>query len=144
MLRSALLCAVALFPLGCGKASPPEPRGTVTGQVTFRGQPVTGAMLHFAHQEKGHEAHVPLDADGKFVVKTLTADGLPPGKYRVTITPAVITEPTSDDPNSKIPPRTKTVSNVKIPAKYQAPATTDLLAEVVAGENPEFAFDLKP
>ncbi len=140
-MRPVLLLIAAA--VGCSRADAPPPRGTVAGQVTLAGQPVSGAMIHFEDRDAGHEARVPLNADGTFVVKTVAGTGLPPGKYKVSVVPGRVTEPAADPAAGK-PGKTKLVANVAIPAKYHTAATTDLTADVAAGENPAFAFDLKP
>jgi hypothetical protein len=81
------LPAVAVF--GCGS----NPKLiSVTGKVTHEGKTVTGGSVWF-HPEGGSEGKSErtsgqLQDDGTFTVRTFPhGDGIPPGKYRVTLSP---------------------------------------------------------
>lgn len=65
---------------------------TVTGKVTHAGKAVTGGSVWF-HPEAGNGGKTErmsgqLQTDGTFTARTFPhGDGIPPGKYRVTLSP---------------------------------------------------------
>ncbi len=139
---SVALIALAGAASGC---SSDAHRGVVKGRVTFKGQPVTGALIHFENREGGVEAQAALDADGRYEVKTLQGDGLPAGRYKVAVAPGRIMQPGEEAPLAgKAPPKGSLPPTTAVPAKYLRTATSDLVAEVKAGDNPAFDFELKP
>jgi len=83
----ALACAI----VGCGN----KPKlVAVTGKVTHKGKAVTGGSVWF-HPEgtdegKPEKMSGQLQIDGTFSAKTFPhGDGIPPGKYKVTLSPDV-------------------------------------------------------
>ena len=87
MLRvhSLILAAGGLLLLaGCGSGTFPS----VTGTVTLDGQPLDGAQVIFSPDGAGGQVATGLSgSNGKFRMGTYKpADGVRPGKYRVTIT----------------------------------------------------------
>jgi hypothetical protein len=85
----AALFALAIGPAGCGS----KPKlVAVTGKVTHKGNPVTGGSVWF-HPEGGDQGKPEkmsgqLQTDGTFTGRTFPhGDGIPPGKYRVTLSP---------------------------------------------------------
>jgi len=121
-LRRALggaLVLAALAMSGCtGK-----PTGTVSGKVTYKGQPVTSGEVQFIDQSKGLGASGKLDGSGNY-----TLEGqLPAGTYKVYIQPPI---PEQLPPGQKPKPSTFTV-----PLKYQNADTTTMTKEVKAGKN---------
>jgi hypothetical protein len=81
---NAFLACVVMAPLivvavGCGG----EPRGDVSGTVTFDGQPVAQGMVSFESTKMtGPPRNVPI-RDGQYQASGAT--GLAPGTYRVRI-----------------------------------------------------------
>ena len=53
-------------------------------------------------------------------------------------------EPGEEVPLAGQGPKTKPLPSTTVPTKYHRGATTDLTADVKAGDNPPFDFDLKP
>jgi hypothetical protein len=77
VLTSALLVSA----LGCGKKLV-----STTGTVTLDGKPLEGAEVQFmAESGAGEYAHGRSDNDGNFRLRTEKAEGVVPGKYRVTV-----------------------------------------------------------
>ncbi len=143
MPRSLGLCFLPFAALAIGCSSE-APRGVAKGKVTFKGQPVTGCLIHFENREGGVEAQVSLGADGRYEMKTLQGDGLPPGVYKVSVSPGRIMEPGEEAPLAGQAPKIKPPPTTTVPVKYHRGATTDLTADVKAGDNPPFDFELKP
>ncbi len=127
------LCAVALLSfalLGCAEAKPDRtPVFPAKGTITFKGQPVSGALV--ALHPKAPIAGTPnpranVGKDGSFQVSTyVTADGAPEGDYTVTVLwykPVKKGEDIVSGPNV-------------IPAKYANPNTSDLVVSIKQGEN---------
>jgi hypothetical protein len=149
--RLLSLLALALVLAGCGedKLGPLVP---VSGKVTLDGKPLTLALVTFIpDSSKGNkvEANVfaVVDANGEYKLVTTTRDRASPrqgasaGWYRVKITPAMPTQPTSlatstgklAAPAFKLSP---------VPAKYQDPSTSSLVVEV-SESAPPGAYDFK-
>ena len=116
---------------GCGE--PADPTGSVKGQVTFEGQPVTEGVVNFFNNAKGTGAQANLDSGGNFALAT----SIPTGDYVVYITPPRAPDPV---PGQSAPPP-KDYSN--IPAKYRSENNTLLSAKVESGGN-TFSFEMKP
>jgi hypothetical protein len=83
----AVLLALVLS--GCGE----KPKlVTVTGTVTHKGNPVTGGSVWFhptdGNPYPGEKPSGQLQLDGSFAARSFPhGDGMPPGKYRVTLSP---------------------------------------------------------
>lgn len=123
-------------------------RGPVKGRVTLGGKPVSGALITFESKGAGVAQSTTIDDDGKYEFVAYNAVGLPAGSYKVTVSSGRFIAPGEETPkinvNSKgavAPPKKSTVS---IPEKYVKVESSGLSAEVKAGDNPAFDFDLKP
>jgi hypothetical protein len=119
----------ALAVIGCG---PPRVEQVATvpvkGKVVLaNGRAVTAGRVTFAAKEAnvgGVEPFGDLKKDGTFDLMTQKpGDGAPVGRYVVWI----------DLVDYRNPP--KKFESSPVPAKYRASATSDLVAEVKAGEN---------
>ncbi len=141
LLVSICGAVVALAFAGCSRQ--PD-YGEVQGRVTMGDQPVTDATITFENQASGVAVMAPLGADGGYQVKTHEADGLPPGAYRVTVTPGAIMTDTTNIPLAGQEPPSQQPPATPIPEKYRTAAASPLQAEVKAGENAPFNFDLSP
>ena len=123
------LMIVTLVVSGCGKKSP-LPTVKTSGQVMYKGQPVSEASVMLVPQEGQRAAVGKTDSQGRFVLTTLTAgDGAMPGKYKIVITKTAAVEAAADA--AEMPDITKEQAIVKpaaaaIPAKYSNPNTTPL------------------
>jgi hypothetical protein len=130
--------ALAVVLAGCSG----EPVGYVSGKVTLNDQPVTEGSVVFENAEAGISVSVPLQSDGTYEVRTYDREGLPPGSYKVAITPATMGE--GETPLAVDPSQTAAGPTSIIPPQYHSTATSKLTATVKEGENPPFNFDLKP
>jgi hypothetical protein len=88
-----LLCLLLLVLPACGPKLPPGARPTkkTTVTVTYKGQPVEGAVVTFADQSaEPANANGITDAQGKAVMKTYTeGDGAVVGTHKVYISKSV-------------------------------------------------------
>jgi hypothetical protein len=131
-----LILLAALLPAGC---SDPE-TGHVAGKVTLGGRPLTQGSVVFEDSAAGITAGASLQSDGSYTVKTFNRDGLPPGTYKVAVTPSTFGDgetPLAVDPSSQAPS-----PGSQIPQRYRSTATSPLCVTVKAGDNPPFDFDL--
>lgn len=130
---SVAICVSTGLIAGCG-SSTSKPSGSVSGRVTFQGQPVTSGVVNLMSKTLGAGASAPLGEDGKYRLN----DPLEVGDYKVMITPPPPAPPRPEDG----PPKPRPTAS-DIPNKYRTEATTDLTATVKAGSN-TFDFDMKP
>jgi hypothetical protein len=113
--RAAVFAGVALLLAGCGSA---EKELTVTGKVTFSGQPVGEGSVQFIDDRTGRGAEVDIQADGTYTASLFA------GQYKVVVTPPYMVDNNSGMPN----PYYKKVKN--IPKKYHSTDTSGLSAAV--------------
>ncbi len=127
------LCGIAIAIIAMAGCSPGTSDRTPVfpahGSITFRGQPISGALV--ALYPKAPIAGTPnpranVDKDGAFNVSTyVTADGAPAGDYTLTV---LWYKPVKKGTDVVSGP------NV-IPAKYANPNTSDLVVSIKQGEN---------
>ena len=135
-LRSRLVvCCINLSVIialgGCGKTKTPV--GSVSGTVTFQGEPVPEGQVSFYSKETGKGNIGSLDSSGKFSFP----DPVEVGTYTVFVTPP---EPPPPDIGEGPQPAPKQYPN--IPEKSRSELTSPLTAEVEEGEN-SFTFELE-
>lgn len=159
-----LLGSTAFY--GCNNSGLPKTE-KVSGQVTYKGDPVENATVIFSRGSKniaqGEIALGKTDADGKFVLTThlsgqADVEGAIVGDYEVTVSkkipPPGMTQAEYDKkmdainkaseqgsvqpPGMELPPLVE-----MLPRKYSAAAATELKAEVKPNDANEFVFDLK-
>ena len=130
-----LLISVLAF----GGCDTPEPSGTVSGKVTYKGEPVSEAIVTFISTELGSGAEDTLDTSGQYSIKGAQA-GIPLGKYKVTIRPPEVEDPSTSTGES--PPLMVPKEMPNVPEKYRTEQSTPLEVEVAAGNN-EHNFDLE-
>lgn len=110
----------------------------VRGRVVLASNtPVPGGRVHFHLRDNPDEpaAFAELERDGTFTVNTYgRSDGAMPGSYILTIHPLSYK---SGNPRHA-------AGSVKIPNRYQSEATSDLVVEVVPGENDLGTIRLRP
>jgi hypothetical protein len=132
-LQLVLLGLFGLALLGCSR-----PKGTVSGTVTYKGEPVPAGMVAF-FGPGDQVASAPLRPDG-----TYEASGVPLGEVKVTVTtppPGPSAEQLAKNPmvqernkdGNVIRPAEKTVT---VPAKYSRPGTSGLGLTVTEGSQP--------
>lgn len=124
-----LLVPLLLCLAGCSGES--QPKGVVTGTVTYEGTPVKAGVVNFENSAAGQAAQATI-VDGRFQVEV----PIPPGIYEVSVTPPPSPPPT---PGESTPPP----DPADIPAKYRTLGTSDLTAEISEGTN-ELKFELTP
>jgi len=145
------LTGIAVF-AGCNKEGVP---GLVKGEgiVTWKGEPVEGAMVGFSPKGQGRSAFGITDANGKFKATTLNADdGIMPGEYDVTVEKMTATRgtppPEDDDPNASRegrnapPPREERQVTYFIPQVYADKGTSGLTATISSSGNKDLLFEL--
>ena len=136
--RQPCAAAVALMCLllaGCGGGSEAEPTGTVSGTVTFNGQPWTTGRVNFVSESTGSSGAGDLQENGSYRIER----ELPAGDYKVYLSdPGLGDQPPSEDGNPELGTALEA-----LPEKYRSEATTDLTAKIVEGDN-TFDFPLAP
>ena len=139
MYRAIFLVSLASL-LGCSNA---HGTASVSGRVTYKGQPVDGATVIFhpkADTQAAKPAQGKTDSSGHFTVTTYFGPGEQPtgaipGDYAVTITK--IDEPQGTfDPHKDPPPKNH------LPAKYSTPQQSPLTVTITPGSNrPELKLE---
>lgn len=132
------------FVAGCGG----EPRGKLSGTVTFDNKPLPGGTVIFMTDDNSKTEHVPIQSDGKY-----SSDNIPLGKLRVAVLPpasgpvmpagAKVTGAPADHPQAKLYSQANSAPPVNIPEALRDPATSNITVEVTGGEQPSFDIPLK-
>lgn len=104
-----------------GGCSSSEPTGSVSGKVTLDDKPLTAGVVSFI-SEAGFSAIGNIGSDGSF---TLDQE-VPPGSYRVSVSPPELTEVLG--PDAELP-------ESPIPEGYFDETSTDIVQEIKEGEN---------
>lgn len=127
-----LLSTTLIFVLAFGCQRGPA-LGTVSGTVTFNGEPLRYAYVVFQPIDPpGTYGSAYTDETGEYTLRfSVNRDGAPIGKHQVSIRAAKGDELPDDAP--------KTV-RIRLPEKYND--QTELVREVKAGHN-EFDFELE-
>ncbi len=121
---------VLVLVTGCSKSDHPVVF-PVKGVVTYKGQPVSGAMVTF-FPKTGRPAGGTTGADGKFELSTFApGDGAMPGPHQVAIAKRT---PISDKPYSPV--------KDELPAQYGDVSKSPLTADVTEKGPNEFPFAL--
>ena len=123
-----LLFVLCISVFGCSSSSGPK-TAPVRGTVTMNGKPMPNIGVTFLPEGKGPSASGNTNENGEFSLRTVKpGDGAPIGKHHVVIG------------NAEEGPR----KGPAIPEKYGRFETTDLTADVKAGEKNVVTLDLKP
>lgn len=123
--------------VGCGRGGDLQPTATVSGVVTYRGQPVPSGRIQFVPDARGpgvRTAFGLLDSQGRYTLSTYgNGDGAIVGTHRVGI---VARQPTTG-PVNKEAVAAGLVPDVPslIPNRYASPGTSGLRAEVQPDSN---------
>lgn len=147
--------ALVLFSLtmiGCGPKGPKT--CPVSGTVTYKDQPVDGAIIVFSPKDGGLHATATTDATGKFVLSANQGakswQGTTSGTYDIGVTKRINTAPVpskeeaeaasarGEDLGRKYP----VVYKDLVPTKYNNPTESGLTATVEAGKENVFEFKL--
>ena len=162
----AAACLTGLLLLaGCGPALPATQ--SVTGTVTYQGQPVEGATVLFTRGSgklaEGEMAISKTGPDGRFELTThvggqAEVKGAPVGEYKVTISKQVPPPGISaseyqamvdkankiSETGAVVPPDQQPPALVEMfPPQYSVMGQTELKATVTAEGPNDFPFDLK-
>jgi len=122
---------VALPLAGCQSG---EARVPVAGRVVYGDAPITQGAIVFHNREAGIAVAAPLGADGGFQVKTHRGEGLPAGRYTISISPhGVGQDPTEMPIYEPDPSATATPS---LPPRYHSAETSGIELEIQAGNEP--------
>ena len=129
--------------VGCGGKS--SKSGSLTGTITYKGQPVNGAAL-FLHPPGGGDAIlVPVSQEGTF-----SSADVPPGEYKVVVQGTAGAAPASlkgMPPDKQAEAKKKlekmtTPATIPYPDKYKKLATSTLTVSVVAGKETPVKLEL--
>jgi hypothetical protein len=137
MRRTAIvLCIVALL-IGCNTSK--VKKGIVSGTVTYKGQPVNGATLHFypVAADQSTELNIPVAQDGTF-----RSSDIPAADYQVVVegnpgNAGFNTAGMTAEQKAKMKDQiegSKIPATIKFPEKYKQKETTDLKVTVGSGE----------
>ncbi|MES2788039.1 MAG: carboxypeptidase-like regulatory domain-containing protein [Planctomycetota bacterium] len=104
VLRRSLLVVAFVFVCGCGGKDPYE-RHAISGIVSLDGEPLATGNITFFPEASGAVATGGTIQDGEFTIPK--DQGLPTGKYKVSITATTTKGPVPTDPNELManPPR---------------------------------------
>lgn len=141
-----MLAMVGLVGCGGGAGAPPAAVYPVTGKITFKGEPVSGADITFVNNDAGRSAFGRTDGNGEFQLTTFSAnDGAVEGKAVVTVSKLVVQPPTTPEADIESedyqPPELGQAATPAapptsgIPEKYADPMTSGLVA-VVSKDGP--------
>jgi len=137
-LAMAMVIAGAIWMTYGGKAA--RDRVVVTGQVTYRGQPLRFGTVVF-EPEAGQYATGVIQPDGTFQMETRgEGEGVPVGKNKVRFVCFA-----GQDPKAKSgAPRGEglVMGNSLIPKKYLSSDTSGIVVELKPGDKQEFVFRL--
>jgi hypothetical protein len=137
------LIAFSALTVGCSRDKDPIERLPTTqagGIVTYQSKPVAEASVGFISLDGKVRAGGRTDGVGSFFLSTYgDKDGVPAGKYKVTVAVSMTKEIAPD----VLEPEPEKGWKSPIPEKYSNPATTDILVEVIEGKKNEFSIVLK-
>lgn len=141
---------VSLLGLGCSHQDSDRPATySVTGTVTYKGQPVDGATVAFQSADGSHGSMGVTGSDGKYTLTTFkSGDGAVPGNYSVKVFKYRLEGGGAAGSGEDGPPgavlRDQPVSAPKslLPAKY-ADATKSGLTATVGEDGNQFDFTLE-
>ena len=145
-----ILAVVVTVAAGCSGGSRGRPTKPVSVTVTYKGAPVADATVTFISQD-GEPIAAFGQTDAQGVAKLNTPElgpGAVVGKHKATVIKEQIVNPktsVSQDSPSYAPPSPDVPPpqvKCEVPAKYSAPDTSPLTADVSAGGPNEFKFEL--
>lgn len=129
----AALLVLVCWGTGASAEDAPAKTATVTGKVTFRGQPLPRGTVAF-HPEKGKPIKAKLQEDGTYEAKKV-----PVGKVRLTVEteslkPAPRKPPAPGGKPPAPPAPAPAGKYIPIPVKYADPRTSGLTLDVKEGK----------
>lgn len=126
--------------VACGGGCADGDIGRMSGRITYRGQPVTQGAVLFENSEQGVSVNAVLGKNGEFAARTHDQPGLPPGTYRVAVSPRTFGDGSA--PLVVDPSATESAKS-PIPEKYHQTSTSGLTVEILAGANPPLNIELE-
>lgn len=133
-----LIGALALACSGCTRTADLGPTGTVSGTLSYKGQPLApGTAVVFMNMTAGHTCMGATDAQGQYTLDSWNDGDLPIGTYDVMIRPPG-PEMDSDLADSDVDVSEAATTEQVVfdfPKKYGAMATSGLQFEVKEGAN---------
>jgi len=117
------------------------PRNSVSGIVTYQGEPVEGAIVVFRPAgTEGQTANGRTDAEGVFKMGTFEgSDGVVPGEYAVMISKMESTDAVKvlpeDDPNYDPNPKEEAPPENLLPEIYSKAETSGFSVSVTEGKD---------
>jgi hypothetical protein len=146
--RCSLVLSLAFLICGCGSSNLPKgDTGTVSGKVTFQGQPVpAGCQVIFVGAKGGMLGTGTVDGSGGYVLSMRGENNILVGSYRVAISPPKPHPDLSDEEIAKLAMEKKlppTPEVKEVPQAYRSPETTPITLEVKKGDNLH-NIDMKP
>ena len=150
-----MIAAALALTLGASSCGPTSSLPGVTGKVTFKGQPASGAVIQF-YREGGDDPVIPtgiVDDAGGFRLDSLhLGPGASPGKYRVMVRWPDATTPADPSPAAAGSAAAKKaradrqrfgrVPGDRLNGRYAKPDALLLSAEVAPGANELPPFEL--
>lgn len=125
--------AIATMAVGCGGGGPPSGRLPISGAVTLDGQPLDQGAIQFEPTDKASKLNAGgVIANGKYRIGGEL--GLPPGKYKVSITSVAKDTRSAQE----IMDKPGEAPAERIAAKFNTESAE--VVEVVGGKNNEFNF----
>ena len=124
VMLGGLVCAFA----GCGQGTRPVGPGqdaSISGKVTYKGQPVTDARLSFENTDRG--AYGTEFKGGSYSIPKLVS-----GEFVVTVTPVIGPMTMTPAADGSIP---KPTERADIPKKYRTAAESGVKTTVKTGTN---------
>ena len=146
-LSLAVVGLTVLSLIGCGGETVKRPPlGKVHGIVTYKGKPISGAVVSFIKDKAPRVATGTTDANGNYKLTTFdTNDGAFVGTHKVTVTKPVVNQLGKDTASLTPEDLLKLTAEGKlelvqqktseIPAKYGDVQTTPLTFTIEAGQN---------
>jgi len=131
----AVLLALAVIVLGCGKDPNLPPLVPVTGTVTLDGKPLDSATVTFipVGKTRGNGAMGYTDEEGKYQLATHRGDrGAPVGEYRVVLNKMVMPDGTPYSAESGLAPMDSPAREI-LPPRFSDQMQTKLKATVPEG-----------
>ena len=136
VVRSFVLLSIAALAAGCGPSGNEKPTAVVRGKITYRGKPLELGTVMFIPDNMGPTAMGAIKKDGTYELSTYhEGDGATIGTHKVSI--ACKEEQTNFEGNAAA-----TDGKRLIPDKYFQEVTSGLTADVKAGQENTFDFNL--